>query len=320
MRGFALSLSVFALFNVLIGLLRPGFDVTGLWLHTYGIPHIFSVILVSCGALAMLLRRRLNLDRPGLRWTVGAPIAILALLTLGNAVGFYFYWWSGRFTPAFFVPLSIGFAAITGHEAFVVFRRSDADRAISWVPVVAGVIGFMIAFPLAQVFLFGKSDYSRRTDAVVVLGARVYRDGRPSDALKDRVNTAVDLYQRGLVRTMIFSGGPGDGAVHETEAMKALAQARGVPGDAILCDRRGVNTEGTVEGTLELMRRHGIRSLMAVSHFYHLPRIKMAFARRGVGVYTVPARETYRLSKLPVFIAREIPALMYYWIKPAFGG
>ena len=52
-------------------------------------------------------------------------------------------------------------------------------------------------FPLAQMFFFGKTDYRRPADAAVVLGARVYADGRLSDALADRVRTACQLYRDG---------------------------------------------------------------------------------------------------------------------------
>ena len=40
----------------------------------------------------------------------------------------------------------------------------------------------------------------------------------------------------------------------------------------ILRDARGINTEATVRNTLALRPRR----VLAVSHFYHLPRIKMS--------------------------------------------
>ena len=46
-----------------------------------------------------------------------------------------------------------------------------------------------------------------------------------SDALADRMRTGVELIQQGHADTLIVSGGPGDGDVHETEAMRDFAVA-----------------------------------------------------------------------------------------------
>src|SRR5437868_14663387 len=89
-------------------------------------------------------------------------------------------------------------------------------------------VGFLLicwvgVFPLLQTVCFGKTDYRREADVAVVFGARAYADGRPSDALADRVRTACELYQRGIVKKLLLSGGPGDGLVSETEAMRRMA-------------------------------------------------------------------------------------------------
>jgi len=54
------------------------------------------------------------------------------------------------------------------------------------------------------------------------------------------------------------------------------------------------------------------KKILAVSHAYHLPRVKMTFWRNGQEVYTVPARETYTLTKMPYLMAREIVAFWVY--------
>jgi len=56
--------------------------------------------------------------------------------------------------------------------------------------------------------------------------------------------------------------------------------------------------------------------ILVVSHFYHLPRIKMTYQRHHREVYTVPARETYTLTARPKFILREIAALWVYYLRP----
>jgi vancomycin permeability regulator SanA len=183
---------------------------------------------------------------------------------------------------------------------------------------IAGVfIGCALVFPVLQMFCFGKTDYRRFADAAVVLGARAYADGRPSDALSDRVRTACGLYKEGLVHKLIFSGGPGDGPVSESQAMKRMALKLGVKAEDIVLDERGVNTRATVRNTEVLFRELHVSRVLVVSHFYHLPRVKMAYHQAGTEVYTVPARESYLLRQLPYNMAREIAAFWTYYLRPA---
>jgi len=55
--------------------------------------------------------------------------------------------------------------------------------------------------------------------------------------------------------------------------------------------------------------------VLAVSHFYHLPRIKLAYQRGGVDVCTVPARQKYFLSQIPYSMVREVAAFWTYYLK-----
>jgi vancomycin permeability regulator SanA len=165
-------------------------------------------------------------------------------------------------------------------------------------------------------FCFGKTDYRRPADIAVVLGARVYADGRPSDALADRVRTACQLYQQGLTKKLLFSGGPGDGPIHETEAMKRMALESGVKENDILVDEAGLNTEATVKNSEAIFSQLRASRILVVSHFYHLPRIKMAYQRDGWDVYTVPAKETYLLRQMPYNMVREVAALWVYYLRP----
>ena len=115
-------------------------------------------------------------------------------------------------------------------------RRPGPKQTLAAIAVCCSCL---VAFPLLQMCCFGKTDYRRKADVAVVLGARVYADGRLSDALADRVRTACELYRGGWVRKLLFSGGPGDGSVHETEAMKRMAVGLGVSPKDILLDGSG---------------------------------------------------------------------------------
>ena len=56
--------------------------------------------------------------------------------------------------------------------------------------------------------------------------------------------------------------------------------------------------------------------MIAVSHFYHLPRIKMAFQRKGADAFTSPCVQNPVMSGLPRMMAREVLAIWWYYITP----
>ncbi|MFO0614690.1 MAG: YdcF family protein [Polyangiaceae bacterium] len=155
------------------------------------------------------------------------------------------------------------------------------------------------------------TDHRRDADAIVVLGARVYADGRPSEALAQRMATACELYRAGYAKKVVLSGGrdPG-GARSEPDAMRELALGCGVPRDAIVLDEDGVDTRATGVDVARILGE-GAR-VLAVSHGYHLARVQIALERQGIEAYTVPARERILLPGKPYYVARELVAWAVY--------
>ena len=61
------------------------------------------------------------------------------------------------------------------------------------------------------------------------------------------------------------------------------------------------------------VRDNGLDRILAVSQFYHLPRIKLAYARAGVDAWTVPARTS--ITRTTAIVSREIPAFWLYYLR-----
>jgi uncharacterized SAM-binding protein YcdF (DUF218 family) len=93
--------------------------------------------------------------------------------------------------------------------------------------------------------------------------------------------------------------------------MRLIALGKGVPESAIRIDQKGVSTRATATQVMGMLQPRS--RVLAVSHGYHLARVKLAFRQEGHEVYTVPAEETRTLSALPYFVAREVVALWAYW-------
>lgn len=241
--------------------------------------------------------------------------AFAALVAVLNTVDFYRAWSDGLIRPEIPVPFSLLLVAVLLALAWWHARVLDPDleTRASVVRIVAVAVAWALVFPLAHVAFFGTTDYRRPADAVVVLGAKVWPDGRLTTSLADRVNTAVELYDQGLCETLIMSGAVGVEGVDEAAAMRDRAVDMGVPREAIITDSEGVNTDATVANSLAISEREGFERLMVVSQFYHLPRVELAYRAEGREVYTVPAGKSTLIAKTPLFVAREIPGFWVYW-------
>jgi len=159
----------------------------------------------------------------------------------------------------------------------------------------------------------GNHKASKHADVAIVLGARVFSDGYPSDALLDRVIAGCELYEQGLCDALLFSGGPGEGTISEPDAMRRIAIARGIPSHSIIIDESGTNTAASAFNAAALCKEHQWSSVIGVTHFYHTPRLKLALRREGVECTTHAAvRRGLVLKKLPIFIARESLAWWAY--------
>lgn len=134
----------------------------------------------------------------------------------------------------------------------------------------------------------GNHDDRPRADAIVVLGAAQY-NGRVSAILKARLEHAIDLYDAGVARYLIVTGGKADGDV-TTEAASARLYAigRGVPASAILSEDRGRTTLESLRGTAAILRDHGLETAVFVSDRTHMLRVLRIARDEGITGFGSP--------------------------------
>ncbi len=121
----------------------------------------------------------------------------------------------------------------------------------------------------------------------IVPGAGVHADGTPSDALKDRLDCAVALYQTGRV-SQVFVSGDG-GSNDEDGTMAGWLVARGVPASAIVRDPVGYRTRTTMEDAAA----RGITGAIVCTQDFHLAR-SLAWARHeGIDAVGVVADDRW---------------------------
>jgi len=316
-RGIALFIAGFSLLNALAALRQHGFDANGWWIDFRPLPArtgTMAVALVAIFLAAWAISPRMK------PWRIVATISLLLFVlavAAFNTVTFYRL----RIAHIITTPVPVPFSLLVVFALSLILKRTT--RKPSNLHHRSAILAFLfclIAFPLGQIAAFGLTDYRCPADAVLVFGARAYSNGEPSDALEDRVLTAIELYQQGLAPRLIFSGGPGDGRWSEPQVMRRLAMSKGVPDSAIILDEMGVTTDASIRNTAHILGDPAHRRVLAVSHAWHLPRIKLRSQREALTVYTVPADERGQmLKRTPFLVAREVAAIWVYYFKGIVG-
>ncbi len=131
--------------------------------------------------------------------------------------------------------------------------------------------------------MYRQADVPQRPVAVV-FGAAVYGNGRLSPVLRDRVETAIALYQAGQVDHIIVSGDNRAADYDEPGAMMAYAIERGVDPAAITADRAGHRTYDTCYRASHVFE---VTEAVLVTQAFHLPRALLTC--EGLGIKAVGA-------------------------------
>ncbi len=144
----------------------------------------------------------------------------------------------------------------------------------------------------------------------IVLGAGYWPSGRLSDALADRMDTSIALYQAGKVNKLLLSGDNRFADYNEPAAMAAYAQARGVPREDLVLDYAGRRTYDSCYRAVAIF---GVEQAILVTQAFHLPRALYTCNRLGIeAVGVVADRHTY--VRAAWYQVRELLALTRAWL------
>ncbi len=123
-------------------------------------------------------------------------------------------------------------------------------------------------------------------DCILILGCLV-RGETPSDMLKDRLDTGIDLYLKGAAPAILMSGdGENPAEYDEVTVMKNYALSRGVPEEDIICDPYGLCTYDSIWRAENV---YDMDSFIIVSQKYHLTRAIYIAEKMGLEACGVPA-------------------------------
>ena len=121
-------------------------------------------------------------------------------------------------------------------------------------------------------------------DCIVVLGAGVWNDNRPSAMLEDRLEEGIRLYQSGVTNRILMSGDHGRREYDEVNVMKRFAVEKGIPSSDIFMDHAGFSTYESMYRARNIFEADKI---VIVTQQYHLYRALYIADRLGIEAYGV---------------------------------
>lgn len=200
---------------------------------------------------------------------------------------------------------------------------------------IAVILGLVVGLALVAIFLvnldinlktkqyiFLDIEGVPKTEVALILGAKVFTDGRLSDMLRDRADMAIELYNGGKVSKILMSGDHGTKEYDEVNAVKKYLLEKGISGEDIFLDYAGFDTYDSIYRAKEIFQA---QSVIIVSQNFHLPRAVYIGRSLGLEAYGISA-DTHVYGGIENNKNREILAdVKAFWdvnllIKPKFLG
>ena len=156
-------------------------------------------------------------------------------------------------------------------------------RVLAKVGAVAvSIVVTYVLVCVGQVWLLGRTDQARPTQAIVVMGVAQY-DGRPSPQLQARLDHVLTLWNTGLAPLVVTTGGnqPGD-RFTEAEASRRYLVEAGVPESAILFENEGSSTLESLQRVDSLLDAQDIAEVVIVTDAYHAARSRLVARSLGL--------------------------------------
>lgn len=123
-------------------------------------------------------------------------------------------------------------------------------------------------------------------DCILILGAGVWQNAKPSPMLEDRLLQGIALYQEGASDRLLMSGDHGRKEYDEVNVMKGFAMERNVDSKHIFMDHAGFNTYDSLYRAKEIFQA---KKIIIVTQKYHMYRALYIAEKLGLDAYGVPS-------------------------------
>jgi uncharacterized SAM-binding protein YcdF (DUF218 family) len=182
--------------------------------------------------------------------------------------------------------------------------------------VVLVVAAFLVTYRIID--QRSARDDARPADVILVLGSAVWPNEQPSPSLRARTQRTIELYEDEYAPHLLLSGGLGRWPPEEAEVMRRLAEAAGIPPEALILDKEAHSTWESMAKAREIMDQEGWETAIVVSDPFHMTRALLMAQDLEILAYGSPALNspTYTLpAKRLFYTSREVLAVWWYLVQ-----
>lgn len=162
-------------------------------------------------------------------------------------------------------------------------------------------------------------DTIKKSDVILVLGARSYIDGKYNPCLEARVSHAAALYKEGYAAKLLVSGGDDiEDNVNEAETMKKIAIERGVDAKDILLEKAATSTYENFLLSQKILMEKGLNKVIVVTEPFHMMRASLIADKLQYSYSVSPAKDSpcWQPNKyLSKYFLKEPLALLQYKLQ-----
>ena len=157
----------------------------------------------------------------------------------------------------------------------------------------------------------------RCCDCIIVLGARVWPDGRMSNTLTYRCERALEIYSMYPGIKIIPSGGKGgDEPKSEAAAMKEYFLGHGAAENDLILEDQSRSTVENLKYSMKIMSEKGFDSAIIVTSDYHAERALHMSRDLDMNVCAAAAKSPDRIkTKIKTTLQESISWIKYLILK-----
>ncbi len=145
---------------------------------------------------------------------------------------------------------------------------SSAMKILKKLIIIVALVICYVFSNAVSIYIYSFKDDARNADVAIVLGASTY-NGHPSPVYQERINHAVDLYKKHLVKKIITTGGYGKGnPVSDAYNAKLYAVSQGVPEDDVLTEDQSTVTLENLINAKKIMDVYNYHSIYLSYTFF----------------------------------------------------
>lgn len=166
------------------------------------------------------------------------------------------------------------------------------DRILFYIIIGFGLLVIfifltnMVFYLVTKSFIYNDITDVPDTQAALIPGAAISKDGALSTVFKDRVDMAIKLYKAKKVTKILVSGDNSTVSHDEVNPVRLYLLSKGIPDQDIFLDHAGFDTYSTMYRAQYIF---GISSVTVTTQSFHLPRSVFIARQLGMKAYGVKA-------------------------------